>query len=323
MLAKLGEKPRTLLEAGKELRKTREKINGFMAVRKEVFRAERDHSLFENMPDGFAYCRMLFQNNQPGDLLYLSVNRAFEKITGLSNVIGKKATEVIPHIREFNPELFEICGRVALTGRPARFEICLAEKKIWLYVTVYSTKKEYFVALFYDITDRKAAEEALKRANLELEMRVSEWTSELQAKTKKLDEVNTALKVLLNRREEERKELEETIANNIKSLVLPYTEKLKTTHLTDAQTTYLSILESNVREMTSSLAKRLCIQHISLTPTEMQVAMLVRDGRSTKEIAEILRISSKAVSFHRDNIRRKLGLKNKKANLGTYLASLP
>ena len=83
---------------------------------------QRYRSLFDNMLDGFAYCKMLFEDGRPLDFIYLDVNDAFERLTGLKNVIGKKATEVIPGIKESNPELFEIYGRVSLTGNPEKFE---------------------------------------------------------------------------------------------------------------------------------------------------------------------------------------------------------
>ena len=83
---------------------------------------ERYRSLFENMLDGFAYCKMFFEDGKPQDFVYLYVNDSFERLTGLKNVVGKKVTEVIPGIRESNPELFEIYGRVALTGNPEKFE---------------------------------------------------------------------------------------------------------------------------------------------------------------------------------------------------------
>ena len=83
---------------------------------------KRYHSLFENMQEGFAYCRMLFdERNQPEDFVYLNVNSAFTRLTGLDNVVGKNVTDVIPGIKELSPELFEIYGRVAITGRPERF----------------------------------------------------------------------------------------------------------------------------------------------------------------------------------------------------------
>lgn len=125
---------------------------------------KRYRSLFENMLDGFAYCRMLFEHNRPQDFIYLDVNSAFEKLTGLKNVVGRKVTEVIPGIRESYPGLFEIYGRVAMTGQPEKFEIYLEPLGAWLSISVYSTKKEYFIAVFDNITERKKAEEGLMKS---------------------------------------------------------------------------------------------------------------------------------------------------------------
>jgi two-component system, chemotaxis family, CheB/CheR fusion protein len=130
---------------------------------------ERYRSLFENMIDGYAHCRIIFENGRPQDFIYLNVNSVFEKLTGLKNVIGKKVTEVIPGIRESHPELFEIYGRVALTGEPERFELFLEPLAAWLSISVYSTKKEYFVAVFDNITERKKAEEKIRNLNEDLQ----------------------------------------------------------------------------------------------------------------------------------------------------------
>jgi two-component system cell cycle sensor histidine kinase/response regulator CckA len=129
----------------------------------EALKESEEHyrSLFDNMLNGFAYCRMLFEQDRPVDFIYLSVNRAFEVLTGLKDVTGKKVSEAIPGIQESDPELFEIYGRVALTGTPERFEIYLESLGMWLSISVYSPQKEYFVALFDDISERKRAEEAL------------------------------------------------------------------------------------------------------------------------------------------------------------------
>ena len=122
---------------------------------------ERYRSLSENMLEGFAYCRMLFEDNSPQDFIYLQVNSSFEKLTGLKNVAGKKVTEVIPGIRESNPHLLEIYGKVALTGQPEKFEIYLEPLSTWLSISAFSSEKEYFIAVFENITDRKKAEEEL------------------------------------------------------------------------------------------------------------------------------------------------------------------
>ncbi|MGO9379456.1 MAG: PAS domain S-box protein [Dissulfurispiraceae bacterium] len=120
---------------------------------------KRYHSLFENMSEGSAYCKMLYDNNgRPTDFVYLDVNTAFGKLTGLHNVVGKNVTEVIPGIKESHPELFEIYSRVALTGQPEKFQIEFKPLSAWLSVSVYSTEKNYFVAVFDNITERKQAE---------------------------------------------------------------------------------------------------------------------------------------------------------------------
>jgi PAS domain S-box-containing protein len=127
---------------------------------------EHYRSLFDNMLNGFAYCKMLFDQNQPQDFIYLNVNSSFEILTGLKNVVGKKVSEVIPGLRESDPELFETYARVALTGKPERLETYVEALKMWFSISVYSPEKEYFVSVFDVITERKRAEEAL-RANEE------------------------------------------------------------------------------------------------------------------------------------------------------------
>lgn len=127
---------------------------------------ENYRSLFENMLDGFTYCRMIFEDGEPKDIEYLAVNRAFEELTGLDNVVGRKVTELIHGIRESNPEMFEILGKTALDGSPRRFEIYLEQLGAWFYISAYSMKKGYFVAVFDNITERKRDEEKIKHLAL-------------------------------------------------------------------------------------------------------------------------------------------------------------
>lgn len=121
-------------------------------------------SLFENMLNGFAFCKMIFEEGRPVDFIYIAVNKSFEMHTGLKDVTGKKVSEVIPGIRESDPELLEIYGRVALTGKPETIEIYVEGLKMWFSISVYSPKKEYFVAVFDVITSRKIAENELIKA---------------------------------------------------------------------------------------------------------------------------------------------------------------
>lgn len=116
-------------------------------------------SLFDNMLNGFAYCQMHFnENGKPWDFTYLSVNKAFDSLTGLSNVVGKKATEVIPNIRTEDMELLELYGRVSKTGDPIHFEKYINSLEDWYSLSVYCPKEGFFVAVFEVITERKKTE---------------------------------------------------------------------------------------------------------------------------------------------------------------------
>jgi len=132
---------------------------------------ERYRSLFEHMLNGFAYCRMIFdEENRPVDFTYLEVNDKFETLTGLKDVVGKNVSEVIPGIQQTDPELFEIYGRVSLTGIPERFELHLIALDMWLEISVYGgLEKGTFIAVFDVITERKRADEALRQKTQELE----------------------------------------------------------------------------------------------------------------------------------------------------------
>ena len=173
-----------------------------------------------------------------------------------------------------------------------------------------------------DTSERVLAEKALRKVSRDLEHRVNEKTRELKDKAKNLQEVNTALKVLLKRRDADKKELEEKVLLNVREMIEPYLNKLKKTKLDEMQKTYLGIIESNLNDIISPFVCGVSINLLNFTPTELQVAKLVKQGKITKEIASILNLSAKTIEFHRDNIRKKLGINNKKINLRTYLLSL-
>lgn len=122
----------------------------------------RYRGLFDHMAEGYAYCQMIFEHGVAQDWIYCDVNAAFETLTGLHNVRGKRVSEAIPGIRETDPELFAIYARVALTGTHEKFELFLAALQQWFSISVYSPARDYFVAVFDVITERKQAEEALR-----------------------------------------------------------------------------------------------------------------------------------------------------------------
>ena len=145
-----------------ELRKSLKELRHTLAERKksETALAKSElqyHSLFENMLEGYAYCRTEFEQEELRDFTYLRINPSFERLTGLKDVVGKTASQVLPGLQETNRELFEIYGRVALTGNPEKCETYIDRLGIWLAITVYSSEKESFVAIFDNITERKKA----------------------------------------------------------------------------------------------------------------------------------------------------------------------
>jgi signal transduction histidine kinase len=143
--------------------------------------------LFENMLNGFAYCKMEFEEDRPQDFIYLDVNQAFETLTGLKDVVGKRVSEVIPGIRAADPELFEVYGRVARTGAPEQFETYVAALDMWFAISVYRPQPEHFVAVFDVITKRKQAEAEIHRLNAELEARVQDRTAQLETSRQELE----------------------------------------------------------------------------------------------------------------------------------------
>jgi PAS domain S-box-containing protein len=163
-----------------------------------------------------------------------------------------------------------------------------------------------------DITQRQQAQEALRKKD-----------NKLEQQAKNLIEINTALKVLLEQREKEKAEVKENLLVDIKKLVSPYIEKLENTSLNQDARTFLNIIKSNVDDLISPFAETLSSKYFSLTPSEIQIADFIKHGKTSKEIAAILNVSPKSVSFHRGNLRKKLGLLNKKMNLRTYLQTFP
>jgi DNA-binding CsgD family transcriptional regulator len=173
-----------------------------------------------------------------------------------------------------------------------------------------------------DVTDLKLAEKKLLEAQNKLECLVAKRTKDLRRKTRRLEEANTALKVLLEKRNEDRNKMEQKILTNVKELILPYLEKVKRKTIDKKSQTYLNILKTNLNNIISPFSNKLASKYMNLTTSEIEVADLVKHGKGTKEIADLLNVSAKTVETHRVNIRKKLGLTNKKANLRTFLMSL-
>jgi PAS domain S-box-containing protein len=178
--------------------------------------------------------------------------------------------------------------------------------------TNFVEMEEGFIFSFIrDITDKKRADQMLKQREKELEI-----------KSSALEETNSALRILLARRDADKAELEEKVLSNVKELVAPYLERMRRGKLDYNQKVYLNIIESNLNDIISAFMPGLPIKYLSLTPTEIQIADLVKQGRSSKDIAKLFNLSRRTIESHRDNIRGKLGIKKMKVNLRSYLLSL-
>jgi PAS domain S-box-containing protein len=169
----------------------------------------------------------------------------------------------------------------------------------------------FFFVFFRDITEMKRTAQALK-----------ENQEELEIKNLELEEMNSALKILLRKREQDKLEAEDSLLTNVRDLVMPNLERLKRISSDKKQIAFLNILEGNLTNIISPFIRRLNAQYMSLSPTEIQVANLVKDGKTSKEIADLMNLSPRTVEFHRDRIRKKVGIKNEKANLRSFLLSL-
>ena len=208
--------------------------------------------------------------------------------------------------------------RAVISGRLQEFALeypCHSPtKKRWFNVRavrMLGTGPLRLLMTHENITNVKLAQEALVQSE-----------TQLRTKSRMLEEANAALKVILRQREEDRLELEEKVSARVGGLVLPYVERLEESRLDREQAAWLDLLKSNLMEIVSPFARRLSSQLLALTPTEIQVADMVRQGRSSKEIAELLGVSKRTVDFHRDKLRKKLGLGQRKENLRTFLLSL-
>ena len=162
----------------------------------------------------------------------------------------------------------------------------------------------------------------LRKAHDKLEYRVKERTKELEVKTKSLEEITIAMEVLLKKRKKDKADVENNVLINVKGLIEPYIQKMKTTELNHRQETILSIIESNLNEIISPFTRKMTLKYLNLTPQEIKIANLIKHGNSSKKIADLLNISPRTVETHRKNIRSKIGLDGKKANLRSHLLSL-
>jgi PAS domain S-box-containing protein len=270
----------------------------------------RHRELLETMNEGFTIA------DERGTRTY--ANKKMCEILGydMQEMIGRPVTDFLD---ERNREIWRHEFEKRKRGESKPYSLTWTRKGGRQVNTIIAPKSLYdqkgmfkgSFSVITDITDLKKTEEALK-----------EREKELTIKTADLEEMNAALRVMLQKREMDKAELEEKVLLNVRQLVTPFIEKLRKVAEGKKRKAYMDAIEANLGSITSAFSRDLNFRYRSLTPAELQVAGLIKEGKSTKEIAELLSLSERTIESHRKNLRRKMGLRDKKMNLRTTLMTI-
>jgi PAS domain S-box-containing protein len=271
---------------------------------------ERFRTIFESAQDCI-YIKNL-------NLEYVFVNPCIENVFGLSSeeiLVKKKEEDLFAEGIEsdINETDQSVLGGDVVEGEYSRLihGSLLTFHVIKVPMRDSTGKVTGLCGIARDITERKRFEQQLLAKE-----------RELAHQARYLEEMNITLKVLLDSREKEKKQAQETIVSKVRKIIYPYLEKMDASNLDEENRIYLSIIRSNLDEFLSPYINPLSQQYMNLTSMEMRIADLIKQGKSTKEIAGMLKVSPFAVSFHRNNIRKKCGLLNAKKNLRVYLNTI-
>jgi DNA-binding CsgD family transcriptional regulator len=175
----------------------------------------------------------------------------------------------------------------------------------------YQELEQRVQELTKEAKDLKQKEKALRKRG-----------EELEAKADGIEQSNKALRKLLQQRDEDRDGIEEKVVANVRELVLPFVQNLKQSRLDARQTINVDVIEKNLNSIISPFSRTLSTKYLSLTPQEIQIAVLIKEGKSNREIAEVMNLSRRTIESHREHMRRKMGLKHKRANLRAHLLAL-
>ncbi|MGD0961018.1 MAG: PAS domain S-box protein, partial [Methylomonas sp.] len=266
------------------------------------------------------------------DQVILRVNQAFTRITGYSaaEAIGRKPSFLSSgrHDRAFYESMWSSVQEDGFW----QGEVWDKRKNgeafpIWLTHTAISGEHDevtHYVGSFIDITQQKQAEKLLHDARQQLENIVNHTEEELGKSKNEASEYNTAFNVLLKQQKKDKLDAQHELSYELRETVLPFLERLNRSGLDQKQNQLLKIIETNLHHLVTTYGR---ITHMSaiyqqLTPVEIQVATLIRQGLSTKAIAATLSLSTETIGVHRKHIRKKLALDNAATNLRSYLLSM-
>ena len=154
------------------------------------------------------------------------------------------------------------------------------------------------------------------------EKALRERTEELEVKADSIEQSNKALRILLKQRDEDKDGVEEKVVANVRELVLPFVQNLKESQLKAPQMVNVDVIEKNLHSIISPFSRTLSTKYLSLTPQEIQIAVLIKEGKNNREISDVMNLSRRTIESHREHMRRKMGLKHKRANLRAHLLAL-
>ena len=273
--------------------------------------AEKRHrSLIEFLPDAILVSdeeSILFAN--PAAALLFGADRS-------EDLVGRRLLDLFhPDHQPAVSQRTQQALHALTPGSPAHRKIVRLDSRILDVETAVTPivydGKSCVLRVNRDITARIQAEEELRQKDREISFQLQ-----------KIEKLNTALTTLLEHREQEGRRQMESIRATLDKLILPYLESLQATRLDESQRILIEVLAANFANITSSFARQLDTWKAKLTPTEIQVADLIRLGKRTKDVAALLKVSPSAVAFHRTRIRAKLGLTRKPLNLVSSLRVL-
>jgi PAS domain S-box-containing protein len=306
---KVRERTVELLQTNAELKKEIKERNRTGAKLRES--EERYRSIVENTHDGIVIVDEDFR------VVYANPEMGLISGYDIEEELGRDFTVFLDEKSRTKAKKLAIKRRQE-DDVPSVYEVILIRKdgdyrtgEVRISLFKDSTGKHLSVVHFLDITGRKYSEKILLRQKQELEN-----------KNRELEDINTALNVLLNQRSKDKGNLEENIMANVNGLIIPYIEKIKRGPLDERMRSCLATIETNLFDIVSSFSRQLSSKYTKLTPREIQIASLIKEGRDSKEIAGLLDLSPATIEFHRNNLRKKLRIRNEKINLRSYLLSL-
>ena len=294
-------------------------------------RVAQYRSLIDNVPGAVARIDLTPK--------YVFVNKQFLMLTGLveEQVIGRDVEVIKPFIDTGSfAAMVNAVTQTMLEKKKTGVEIWVKDSKgtrrclSQMAYPWYDRNKKFagVEILTNDITQRKCAEEQMTKYHEKLQHLVDERTAKLRQAEKELfeqnrllQEKNIALREVMGQLEGEKKNIAETIRNNMEQLVLPQIDKIRAACSEDCEK-HLQLLEYNLKEITAGFGRFISDKLNRLTQKEIEICDMIKRGMSCKEIARLQNTSPRTVETHRNRIRKKLGITDTAVNLATFLKNM-